>query len=86
MRVRQGQVVAYVGSTGLATGPHLHYEVWKNGQRQNPIGAKIPQGTVLAGVELAEFRAQKAHVDDLLNGAKPRQMASADVHLASLPR
>jgi murein DD-endopeptidase MepM/ murein hydrolase activator NlpD len=41
MHVRQGQVVAYVGSTGLATGPHLHYEVWKNGQRQNPIGAKI---------------------------------------------
>jgi murein DD-endopeptidase MepM/ murein hydrolase activator NlpD len=88
MQVRQGQVVAYVGSTGLATGPHLHYEVWKNGQRQNPIGAKIPQGTVLAGVELAEFRAQKAHVDDLLNGARPRQMASAsqNVTKASLQR
>jgi murein DD-endopeptidase MepM/ murein hydrolase activator NlpD len=86
MHVRQGQVVAYVGSTGLATGPHLHYEVWKNGQRLNPIGAKIPQGTVLAGAELAEFKAQKAHVDKLLNGAKPPQMASANLHLASLQR
>ncbi|MGH6911217.1 MAG: M23 family metallopeptidase, partial [Phenylobacterium sp.] len=88
MHVRQGQVVAYVGATGLATGPHLHYEVWKNGQRQNPIGAKIPQGTVLAGVELAEFKAQKAHVDGLLSGAKPRQVASVEQNLtkASLQR
>ena len=66
--VRQGQVVAYVGATGLATGPHLHYEIWKNGQRVNPIGAKVPQGTVLAGVELARFRDQKAHIDGMLAG------------------
>jgi murein DD-endopeptidase MepM/ murein hydrolase activator NlpD len=86
MRVRQGQVVAYVGSTGLATGPHLHYEVWKNGHRENPIGAKIPQGTVLAGGELTRFKAQKAHVDDLLGGARQRQLASADLHPAALRR
>ena len=76
MRVHQGQVVAYVGSTGLATGPHLHYEVWKDGQRQNPIGAKIPQGTVLAGAELDRFEAKKAHVDGLLAGNGRRQLAS----------
>ncbi|PHY20958.1 peptidoglycan DD-metalloendopeptidase family protein [Caulobacter sp. BP25] len=66
MKVRQGQVVAYVGSTGLASGPHLHYEIWQRGQRVNPIGAKVPQGTVLAGSELAAFRSQKAHIDRLL--------------------
>ena len=77
VRVKQGQVVAYVGSTGLATGPHLHYEIWQNGQRVNPLGAKIPQGTVLAGAELARFRAEKARIDRLLGG-QGQAMAAAD--------
>ena len=66
VKVRQGQVVAYVGSTGLASGPHLHYEIWLKGQRVNPIGAKVPQGTVLAGSELAAFKSRKARIDHLL--------------------
>ena len=88
VHVRQGQVVAYVGATGLATGPHLHYEIWKNGQRVNPIGAKVPQGTVLAGGELTRFRDQKAHIDALLSGKAPRVLAVADTGatLASLRR
>jgi murein DD-endopeptidase MepM/ murein hydrolase activator NlpD len=80
LRVRQGQVVAYVGATGLATGPHLHYEVWLNGVRVNPIGANIPQGSVLAGGELAAFRTQKARIDGLLGRqAGETHLAQADV-------
>lgn len=67
-RVRQGQVVAYVGSTGASTGPHLHYEIWRSGKRVNPNGVKVPQGTILAGAELSAFRAQIARVDRLIAG------------------
>lgn len=77
MHVRQGQVVAFVGATGLATGPHLHYEVWQNNLRVNPLAAKVPQGTVLAGGELAQFRAQKAHIDGLLSRGATRALAFA---------
>ncbi|HEY8574371.1 M23 family metallopeptidase [Phenylobacterium sp.] len=78
-RVRQGQVVAYVGSTGMSTGAHLHYEVWLKGRRVNPVGAKVPQGTVLAGAELKRFKAQKARIDGLFGaGGEERAYAMAD--------
>jgi murein DD-endopeptidase MepM/ murein hydrolase activator NlpD len=81
VHVRQGQVVAYVGATGLATGPHLHYEVFQHNRRVNPLSAKVPQGTVLAGRELQRFKAVKAQIDGMLAAAERSQtMAMAQAN------
>ncbi len=80
--VRQGQVIAYSGSTGASTGPHLHYELWRNGQRINPAGVKTSEGTVLAGSDLAAFRAEKSRIDRIIAAGGERhpqvQRAAAD--------
>ncbi len=62
-KIKQGEVVAYVGSTGRSTGPHLHYEIVYRGNAINPASVKAVSGIRLAGKELASFNATKSEID-----------------------
>ena len=62
-RVRQGQIIGYVGNTGMSTGPHLHYTVSHNGKFINSQKLKLPSGKILSGEERKEFEIQRIKLD-----------------------
>jgi murein DD-endopeptidase MepM/ murein hydrolase activator NlpD len=75
--VRRGQVIGYVGSTGLSTGPHLHYEMYRGGRVINPASVQFVSRAELSGTELIDFRRQLLRLKEIEVGAALKELEPA---------
>jgi len=78
--VRQGQIIGYVGATGMATGNHLHYEMFVNGSRVDPMRVRLPDSRSLEGEALAAFKEERDRIESLLDDSFSRPMVAAAVN------
>jgi len=76
-RVRQGQVIGYLGSTGLSSGPHLHYEVLVGNRWVDPLSIQVPREKRLSGRQLATFQRERVRIDELMR-APPVRVSNLD--------
>ena len=77
-RVTQGEIIAYVGQTGLASGPHLHYEFKINGQQHDPLRVALPDARPINAVQIARFQEATSSINARLSMVSGNQMAQLD--------
>jgi murein DD-endopeptidase MepM/ murein hydrolase activator NlpD len=75
--VRQGQVIGFVGTTGLATGPHVHYEILVNGRFVDPLRVKLPRGRALEGTMMSGFEKERDRLDAMMAGRNGARISDA---------
>ena len=78
-KVKQGDVIGFVGKTGLASGPHLHYEFRVNGVHKNPLTVKLPTAAPIANAERSTFKTVASSLLAQLETFQATQLAAADL-------